>query len=89
MNADEERAYVCGSNAAWRSMLGQCMRELNITGGTVESLTKERIDVVLLLRRVCAEFGDNEWPDELHLCDVIEKHLARHLHRKPAKKRTK
>jgi hypothetical protein len=23
--------------------------------------------------------GDNDWPDDLHLADVIDKHLARHL----------
>lgn len=31
------------------------------------------------LRIVCAEFGDNDWSDDLSLADVIEKHLARHL----------
>lgn len=28
-----------------------------------------------MLRQVCDEFGDNDWPDNLHLADVIEKHL--------------
>lgn len=31
------------------------------------------------LRGVCADHGDNEWPDSLILSDVIEKHLGRHL----------
>lgn len=25
------------------------------------------------------DFGDNEWPDNLHLADVIDKHLDRYL----------
>jgi hypothetical protein len=29
------------------------------------------------LRLECAEYDDNDWPDNLHLSDVIEKHLAR------------
>lgn len=29
------------------------------------------------LRIECEELGDNEWPDDLHLADVIEKHMAR------------
>jgi len=31
------------------------------------------------LRRVCEEHGDNDWRDDLHLADVVEKHLGRHL----------
>jgi hypothetical protein len=40
----------------------------------------ERADTLLQLREVCGDFGDNDWPNELHLGDVIDKHLARHLH---------
>jgi hypothetical protein len=40
---------------------------------------KERSDVIKTLRSVCKSFGDNDWLDDLHLADVIEKHLARHL----------
>jgi len=39
----------------------------------------ERDSVVKLLRTVCAEHGDNDWPDNLHLYDVIEKHLFLNL----------
>jgi hypothetical protein len=28
---------------------------------------------------LCADYGDNDWTDDLNLSDVIEKHLARHL----------
>ena len=40
---------------------------------------REREEAVSLLREFCEEFGDNDWPDKLHLRDVIEKHLWRHL----------
>lgn len=46
----------------------------------LEELKAERAETVAALRRVCDEFGDNDWPDELHLGDVVEKHLRRHLH---------
>jgi hypothetical protein len=40
----------------------------------------ERQEAIEKLRELCDEFGDNDWPDELHLADVIEKHLAGHLY---------
>jgi len=32
-----------------------------------------------MLRMVCDDHGDNDWSNELHLADVVEKHLANHL----------
>jgi len=43
----------------------------------VQRLTIHREAVVKMLRMVCEEFGDNDWPDNLHQADVIEKHLIR------------
>lgn len=40
---------------------------------------KERDETIAMLRHVCEEHGDNDWPDNLHLADVIEKHLWRNL----------
>ena len=39
----------------------------------------ERQEIVAQLRSFCEEYGDNDWPDELHLADVLEKHLYRHV----------
>jgi len=39
----------------------------------------ERQDAVNILRQVCETHGDNDWPNDLHLGDAIEKHLWRHL----------
>jgi len=73
-----EQDYINGSQQAWLTMLKECCRQLG------EMITRpswiiERQETVLTLRRVCAEYGDNDWPDDLHLSDVVEKHLERHL----------
>lgn len=39
----------------------------------------ERTAVVGVLRGLCCDFGDNDWSADLHLADVIEKHLAKYL----------
>ena len=43
------------------------------------NLVDERTEAVAALRRVCRSFGDDNWPSSLHLADIIEKHLERHL----------
>jgi predicted secreted protein len=45
----------------------------------LNALRQEREDAVKLLREICEEHGDNDWADDLHLADVLEKHLYRHL----------
>jgi predicted secreted protein len=65
---------------ATRIML-ECAREL----GEDDPLRKaavyiaEREQAVAALRELCAEHGDNDWPDNLHLADIIRKRLGRHL----------
>lgn len=72
-----EQDYVNGNQRAWLTMLNECISQLGSPDPA--RWIAERADVVLALRSICAEFGDNDWPDDLHLRDVIEKHLARHL----------
>jgi len=77
-----ESSYIAGSNRVWLTLLKQCLRELGYDALGDEKLAQlitEREEALLALRRACAEHGDLEWPDELHLADVIEKHLVRHL----------
>lgn len=38
----------------------------------------------MLLRDICKEYGDNDWDDDLHIVDIVDKHLHRHL---PERKR--
>lgn len=77
----KEEDYILGSQSAWRSMLGVCLNELGIHDIEAERArwVAERTDLILLLRRLCDELGDNDWSDDLSLVDVIEKHLIRHI----------
>jgi len=74
----DEISYRQGERAAWRRILGTAVRELG-PEGDAERWRLERADVVAQLRSLCEEFGDNQWEDDLHLGDVIDKHLGRHL----------
>lgn len=75
-----EKDYEKGERAALVSMLRHCLRELGYEGTEAENSKwiLEREAAIATLRRECAEIGDNDWSDDLHLSDIIEKHLARH-----------
>lgn len=83
-DSDEDRteaAFERGNRAAWVEMLGVCISKLGYSDADANRVAwiKEREEAVAMLRRVCEEHGDNEWPDDLHLADVVEKHLSVHL----------
>jgi hypothetical protein len=80
MNEKEELAYGVGARSAWTRMLQTALKELGHDAPDSASLLIEREEAVAALRSLCADFGDNDWPDDLHLADVIEKHLGKHLH---------
>ena len=82
--ATDEASWRMGYRDAYRAMIRQCLGQF--PGGSEEPpdlavarLTLERDEAVAMLRVVCERYGDNDWPDELHLADVIDKHLGRHL----------
>ncbi len=77
----DERKWCDGNRAAFVSMLSHVLSHLGYEGTGAEHTAwiLEREAAVAKLRELCADFGDNDWPDDLHLGDVIEKHLARHL----------
>ena len=81
MTEREELAYEQGSKAAWRQLLGLCLRHLGVDDPEAGKArwVDERTEIVAMLRQVCDEWGDQDWSDDLHLADVIEKHLWRHL----------
>lgn len=81
MTESEETAYEQGSRAAWGQMFRECLKALGYDGSDAERTRwmLEREAVVAALRGLCAEYGDNEWDEDEHLADVIEKHLTRHL----------
>jgi len=77
----DEACWVRGHRAALVSMLQHVLRELGYEGDEMARLAwiAEREQAVATLRVVCDEFGDNDWSNDLHLSDVVDKHLARHL----------
>ena len=79
MTESEEQAYLDGERAALTRIVRECLRELGHEDKTIAKLVAEREATVAQLRRLCEEFGDNDWDAELHLADVVEKHLGRYL----------
>jgi len=75
----DEQSYLAGEQHAYRTMLRECLRNLPQRDSTGPALVAERHETVQMLREVCAMFGDNDWPDDLYLPDVVEKHLFNHL----------
>lgn len=77
----DEASYEEGSRMAWRSMLKTCCRELGYDDPEASKAAwiAEKEEIKSVLREVCTDFGDTDYTDNLHLVDVIEKHLHRHL----------
>lgn len=80
MSDMDELSYERGARAAWVIILRNCLSGLGyenryqVTGWIIE-----REDAVAALRGLCDSFGDNDWPEDLALSDVITKHLGRYL----------
>jgi hypothetical protein len=81
-----DRGYVRGQRQAWLGLLQTAIRELRGAGVDVEepslalaAAVSELEQVRSSLREACADFGDNDWPDNLNLSDVLEKHLVAYL----------
>lgn len=80
MSEAEELAYVEGQKAIYRRQLTEAIRYLTDDPQAVGARwLVERAEVVATLRRACRDWGDNDWHDDLHLSDVIDKHLVDHL----------
>jgi len=80
MSEKEEQIYERGSRMAWT--LQECLSHLGYKGTEAETSDwiGERELVISSLRSICEEFGDNNWDSNLHLQDIIEKHLADYLY---------
>lgn len=76
-----ERVYQDGKRQVLIGMALHFLRELDEQSTVVVKLRwiAERLEVVTALRRICERYGDNEWDENLHLVDVVEKHLENHL----------
>lgn len=82
MKEHEERIYDQGIKQAYTNILLQCLRGLGVDDPTEAKRlvwVAERQAAISILRDLCAEFGDNDWSDDLHLANIIERHLANYL----------
>lgn len=77
MTEIEQDAFEEGYKAAWQSIYKHACSELNT--GKEGSLNAERLAIITCLRNLCRMYGDNEWSDNMHLVDIIEKHLFKHF----------
>lgn len=77
----EELAYERGHTAAWQSLLSECLRNLGYNSAECKQhgWITERVAAIASLRSICEDLGDNDWPDDLHLADIIDKHLGDYL----------
>jgi hypothetical protein len=81
----EDRAYVRGRQAAYLEIFRTVAMELDFLKdeeqikSKLSHLLQERHFAIDALRTVCGMHGDNDWPDNLYLPDIIEKHLGRQL----------
>jgi hypothetical protein len=76
---DIERAYEAGRRSVWLQILKEATGALGGEHSASGRWLIERTEAVAVLRQVCEKYGDNDWPDNLNLADVIAKHLERNL----------
>lgn len=76
-----ERGYEAGKRQAALALLHQALKELDYQGDEAARAKwiMEREQVIALLRRACARYGSNTWSNNLHLADVLGKHLFRQI----------
>jgi predicted secreted protein len=84
-----EYHYILGQRSAFVSQLHNILNELSVPYTdiddapenlmTIARLTVEREDTISALRGICEDHGDNEWDNNSHLADVVDKHLGKYL----------
>ena len=84
MNEVEEAVYEEGHQMALIGMLTHCLKELGYENAAAQAAAwvVEREQTLAVLRRLCREHGDNDWSNDLHLGDIIEKHLEPYINAK-------
>ena len=77
-----ESRYEDGRRMVLRRMLGDILKELGYCdpgSPAAAAWFVEREDALAAIRRLCEEYGDTSFPPDLHLADIIDKHLAPYL----------
>lgn len=73
----ESPAFMPGEYVNFRSVLDEL--GYNSLEEKQAAWILEREEAIAILRKVCAAYGDNDWPDDLSLGDVITRHLEKYL----------
>lgn len=93
MSDRNDRHFIRGERAVYRRLLSFALKGLGADDAPddlaqahlrIVRLESHLADVRAQLRMLCDDFGDNDWEDDLHLADVIDKHLGDHLHGRDA-----
>lgn len=81
MTPKEEQHWTAGNRAAYASLLQVCVRHLGCDDPAAEhaSWLIERQELSVIIRRLCEEYGNADYPDNLHLGDVLTKYLEPYL----------
>lgn len=76
-----EESYMRGRKEMAMSVVRGLMPDLELDGdaATCASLSIQIVDAKSMLRNICDDHGDNDWQDDLHLVDILGKHLHDHL----------
>lgn len=84
-----ESHYLRGQRSALINQLHNVLIQLSVPYENVDAapenlmiiarLTTEREDALSALRTICEDHGDNYWENDLHLADIINKHLGDYL----------
>ena len=78
---EKEQQRTLGHQAAYRSMLLERARNLDEDDPLKAAghLIAGRQDAIAALRGLCERLGiPNDWPDDLYLAEIIEKHVERY-----------
>lgn len=78
---EKEHLWKLGNDAAYRAIMLECVAHLDDEPMKhVARWLAERGDAIRALRNLCEYLGlSNDWPDNLYLADIIEKHIERYL----------
>lgn len=79
MHNFEKRLIERGKYLAYCDILASCLNRLEDHQQQSFSYIIERGAAIEILRKLCSEFGDNDWPDSMPLADIISNHLEKHL----------
>lgn len=73
-----ENGYIEGQRAVFLRMLCEALIGLgkNSEEWKQHNWLLEREEAIATCRSICSINDDNEWPDDLHLADIISKHVT-------------